>query len=281
MQAHGFRVHLLGRLTYLSQGKSKPFRSQARRLAVPFRFQDHRLLITLGDCHGRLLRSFCLGDGGPTAPLGGHLTRHRFLDLFRWRNFPNLYRRDLHPPALGHLVHSGLQEVVDLIALGQHIIERNVTHNRPESRGGNPLRSPGEVLDLDHAGDWVKDSRIDEKVDGDRRIVLRDTGLVRDLQIRLTEVHPNGPIDDRNDDHKTRPLRPWEDFAQTEDDDALIFRDDLDAGDQEDHNHHDCDRQFDGHGDLLIPGDLGVMAMKQTSDGRNDGSTVHETTSDV
>src|SRR5437867_1591952 len=152
---------------------------------------------------------------------------------------------------------------------------------RANPSAGNPLRSPGEVLDLDHAGDWVKDSRIDEKVDGDRRIVLRDTGLVRDLQIRLTEVHPNGPIDDRNDDHKTRPLRPWEDFAQTEDDDALIFRDDLDAGEQEDHNHHDCDRQFDGHGDLLIPGDLGVMAMEQTSDGRNDGSTVHETTSDV
>ena len=85
---------------------------------------------------------------------------------------------------------------------------------------------------------------------------------MRDLEVRLTKVHPNGPINDRNDDDEPWPLRPWEDFAQTEDNDALIFRDDLDAGDQQDHNRHDYDRQFDGHGDLLIPGDLGVKAME-------------------
>jgi len=82
----------------------------------------------------------------------------------------------------------------------------------------------------------------DQEVDGDRRVVLRDAGLLRDLHAELTEVNCHGALDRRREqEHEARAFRSLE-SPQEEDHEPLIFRDDVD--DRAKHQEDD-DREED------------------------------------
>ena len=92
-----------------------------------------------------------LGDDGAPGALRGQLPVHRVLDVARRRDLADLDRRDLAAPALGDLVELGPQDLVDLLALGQHVVEQDVADDRAQGRRRHALERPGEVRHVDDA----------------------------------------------------------------------------------------------------------------------------------
>ena len=82
--------------------------------------------------------------------LGAHLAVHRVLDVARRHDLADLDARDLHAPALGHLVELGAQDVVDLLALGQHVVQRDVADDGAQRGRRQRLGGAGEVGDGGH-----------------------------------------------------------------------------------------------------------------------------------
>src|SRR5204863_149119 len=89
---------------------------------------------TLGPEDGSGAVTFRLGDERPPGPLGRHLPGHGLLHRGRRDDLPDLHVRHLDAPALGDLVELDPQHLVDLVALGQHVVERDVTDRPPWSR---------------------------------------------------------------------------------------------------------------------------------------------------
>ena len=69
----------------------------------------------------------------------------------------DLDRGDLAAPALGLLVELGAQHVVDLLALGEHVVEVDVADDGAQRRGGDALQSAREVGDVHDARKRVDD----------------------------------------------------------------------------------------------------------------------------
>src|SRR5262249_35698371 len=109
-----------------------------------------------------------------------------------------------------------------------------------------------KVLHLHDTGSRVKDAGIDEEIDRDRCIVFGDAGLVRHLEIRLSQIHPDGPVDEWNDQDQARPLGRWQHFAETEHDKALVFRDDLEGEKQQEDSYQECNYERKVHTDPLV-----------------------------
>src|SRR5262249_12674460 len=141
------------------------------------------------------------------AALGGHLARHRLLDLARRRDLTNLDRRDLDAPAIGHLIELAAQRGVDVLAAREHLVEQHVADHRTQSGNRDAARGALILLDVDDARDGVDDLGVDEEVDGDGGIVLRDTGLRRHVEDALAQVHADAFVDEREEQYQTRPTR--------------------------------------------------------------------------
>ncbi len=155
--------------------------------------QDLGLLGALGDVDRRLTRALGLGDDGAPCPLGGQLAVHRVLDVARRGDLADLDGRDLAAPALGDLVELDAQDLVDLVALGQHVVEQDVADHGAEGGRRDVLEGALEVLDLDDAPVGVDDPPVDQEVDADRGVVLRDARLARDLDEPLAKVDAAPP----------------------------------------------------------------------------------------
>src|SRR3989442_15821396 len=116
----------LATLKILSSASEKPS-ARNRSLTITFRFQNRRLLLALGDGHGRFPIAQGLGDHGAAAALGGHLPGHRLLHLPRRGDFADFSRRNLDGPALGDLVELCPQHLVGLLPFGQRIVDAVVS----------------------------------------------------------------------------------------------------------------------------------------------------------
>src|SRR5262249_41018649 len=131
-----------------------------------------------------------------------------------------------------------------LVALGEHVVKGHVADDAAKGRGGDVLGRAREVLDLDHRVDGVDDAVEDDEVDRDRRVVLRDRGLPRDLEVLLAQVDEDRPIDDRDQEDDPRAFRA-DAAAEAEDDVALVLADDTDAQVEEDEDCRYCDDRAD------------------------------------
>jgi hypothetical protein len=155
--------------------------------------------------------------------------------------------RDLAAPALGDLVELDAQDLVDLVALGQHIVEEDVAHHGTEGGRGDVLEGTLEVLDLDDAPIGVDDAPVDQEVDADRRVVLRDAGLAGNLDEPLAQVDLHRALGDRHDEDPARALDLGRAGAtQGEDQHALVLIDDLDRRDRDDRDDQDDERRPPG-----------------------------------
>jgi len=119
-----------------------------------------------------------------------------------------------------------------------------------------------EVLDLDDRGLRLDDSEVRDRVYAHRHVVLRDHFLRRDVQGDRSEVDPDHPIDDRDQDEETRPLRLRQQPAEPEDDAPLVLPRHLDRRDQEQDQQEedDGDDDQDGSGHR-IPFESGVTIL--------------------
>ena len=133
-------------LVDLRRGREDPLQRLAEALGAEDRglplalgLEDLGLLLALGDVDRGLPGALGLGDHGASGPLGRQLPVHRVLDVARRRDLADLDRRDLAAPALGDLVQLDPQDLVDLLALGQHVVEQDVADDGPQRGGRHAL----------------------------------------------------------------------------------------------------------------------------------------------
>src|SRR4030081_396399 len=167
---------------------------------------------------------------------------------------------DLHAPPLGHLIELRTQDLVDLLALRQHVVEEDVADHGAECRRRDARDGRPEVLDLEDGvgGLLLHHLLVDQEVDRDGRVVLGDAGLLRDLDYELTQVDVEADLDRRRQqEHQARAghlLIP----PERQDHEALVLRHDVDDRAQ-DEDHDDCREDRDGktdiHQDAPLPGD--------------------------
>ncbi len=213
-------------------------------MLLPLGTQYSSLLLTL--CHGNacLTAPLSFGHRSPALPLRGHLAVHSCLDLLGRHDLPYLHSGDLHAPALGRLVHLRAQHRVDLLPLGQHVIQQDVADHCSQGRGGQPLGGAGVVLHVKHAQRWLHHLGIDQKVYIDGRIVLGDARLVGDTDELLPEVNRRRPLNggqEQDEPGTSIPHVP----PQPEHHQPLVLLDDLDrapekhSGQDDEQAHND------------------------------------------
>ena len=222
---------------------------QDRRLALALGLEDLGLLLALGHVDRRLPGALGLGDHRAPGPLGGQLPVHRVLDVARRGDLADLDRRDLAAPAFGDLVQLGPQDLVDLLALGQDVVEQDVADDRAQRGGGDALQRAREVGDVDDALERIGDPPVDQEVDVDRGVVLGDRRLARDLDELLAHVHLHRPVHDGDEEPEARVAdHRLVRLAQAEDDHPLVLLHDPHRQVQDD-EHHDGDEREGREGD--------------------------------
>src|SRR5881296_526054 len=197
LQRDGASVGVARHLVDLVESESEPLGAQDLRLPLPLGLQDVGLLIAFSDEDGGGALALGLRDRGTTSPLGSQLTVHGLLHVARRCELADLDRRDLHAPALRHLVELCAQDLVDLLAFCEHVVQEDVADDRAQRRRRDARHGGAEVLDLQHrvGGLLLDHLLVDEEVDRDRCVVLGDAGLLRDLDDELTQIDVDADLD--------------------------------------------------------------------------------------
>ena len=110
----------------------------------------------------------------------------------------------LPPQRSVDLVELDPEHLVDLFALREDLVEEDVADDGAERRRRDALQRAREVGDVDDALERVGDPPVDQEVDVDRGVVLRDRRLARDLDELLADVDLDRSVDDRDEEPKTR-----------------------------------------------------------------------------
>src|SRR5439155_22537147 len=230
--------------------------------------QDLRLLLTLSlidlrlpDAfrlqRARLLFGFGGEDRGAPVALGAHLLLHRIPDVTRRVDVLELHPAHLRAPLVGRFVQDLAQLGVDRIARGEHVVQLHFADHVPQGGLGQLLDRVRQVRDLVGRAHRVGDLGIDQRVDLDDDVVLRDHVLAGEHVHRLAQVDllrakmarervarrrddhlvpVDGPrlVDDRDDQVHSGGQRAVV-FSQTLDDHRLRLLHDADAlGDDRD-----------------------------------------------
>ena len=134
---------------------------------------------------------------------------------------------------------------VELVALGQHLVELVLAEHRAQ-RGLRQLAGRGhEVLDLDDRALGIDDAEIEHRIDLHRDVVARDHVLRRHVLHDHAQIDPHHLLHEGDEDDQARPLDPGE-APEREDDAALVFPQDANRRGQE----HDHDERQDQIGDV-------------------------------
>ena len=147
------------------------------------------------------------------------------------------------PHGRGRLVDDLLQDRVDLLALGEQLVEQVLAEHGAQRRLRDLRRRDHEVLDLHDRVLRLDDPEVGDRVHAHRDVVLGDDLLRRDVQRDRPQVDLDHPVDDRDQEEEARALRLAEQPAEPEDDPALVLAGDLDRRDQEqdDQEEDDCE----------------------------------------
>ena len=146
---------------------------------------------------------------GPLFAFGLHLPRHGVDQFGRRRDVLDLDARDLYAPGRGRLVDDAQQVCVDLVALGQQLVEVHRAHDRPDIRHGEIEDRQFETPDLVGRLNRIEHLVEHHAVHLHHGVVAGDDFLgwnVRDLLHHV--LPPSDPIDQRHDQMQARRQRP-------------------------------------------------------------------------
>ena len=99
-----------------------------------------------------------------------------------------------------------LQPLVDVLALGQQLIEVGLAEHAAQRRLGDLRRRAEMVDDLDDGVVRVDDAEVDDGVHLDRDVVARDALLARHVHRHRAQVDLHHAVDDRQEDEQARSL---------------------------------------------------------------------------
>ena len=247
------------RLAFASQDALGLFRvgDLADGLRLALGFENRGALDALGLLDGRLALAFGLEDDGALLALGLHLAVHRLGHIRRRLDALQLDAHDLDAPLLGGLVEDIAQLRVDGLAAGERLVQGqladDVTQVGLRELGGSQVEV-GDVVDELHG---VGCAIVDDGVDRDGHIVLRDDRLRREIRDGLLQRHlARDPLDEGDLDVQT--CLPGAAVGSEELDDIRVrLRDDDDAAEQDDKQDDGNDDQYDAeknvsHQDALL-----------------------------
>ena len=132
------------------------------------------------------------------------------------------------------LVDDLLEDRVDLVALGEQLVEHVLTQHVAQRRLGDLRRRDHEVLDLDDRARRLDDPEVRDRVHPNRHVVLGDHLLWRHVERHRPQVDPHHLVDDRDQEEEARSLGRSQQPAEAEDDAALVLaRDPYGDGEQQ------------------------------------------------
>ena len=135
-----------------------------------------------------------------------------------------------------------LQLVVDVLSVGEEIVELVASDDRAQARHCDALAGEPKVVHSDDGLDRVVHPEVDDGVDLQGDVVGRDRRLGGNVDHLDPEVHLDDPVDCRNAEDQARALGLRTDPPETEEHRPLVLghhRQERTKGD-----HHD-DRQDD------------------------------------
>src|SRR5690554_1032106 len=171
------RVPLMDRLEDRRDRLRFTLGAQHRRLGLTLSRQDRRLARTLGLEDRRLLGSLSRQDLRAAVALGAHLLLHRVLDREGRVDRLELDTSDADAPLAGGLVEHDPKLAVDVVAARQRLLEVEATDHVAERRGRQLLDCAEVVRDLVGRGTGIRHLEVDDRVDRDDEVVLRDDRL--------------------------------------------------------------------------------------------------------
>ena len=133
------------------------------------------------------------------------------------------------------------EDLVDLVALGEQLVERVLAEHRAQRRLGDLRRRDEVVLDLRDRGLRIDDAEVRHRGHPHGHVVLRDDLLRRDRQRDGAQVGLDHPVDERHEQDEARALRSREQAAEAEDDAALVLPQHADRRGDDEHGEDDED----------------------------------------
>src|SRR5688572_3508766 len=133
---------------------------------------------------------------------------------------------DFHTPGLCLLIDDPLQVCIDLLPLRQQVVELALPQHAAQRRLRHHRRGVQVVFDLDDGSFLIYDAKIDDGVDLDGDVVLRNDVLRRDIHGDGPQTDADQLVDERddNDDAWTIPAHePAGQTAPTEDDGPFVL----------------------------------------------------------
>src|SRR5215510_3056791 len=180
-----------------------------------------RLLLPLGMDHLR-----------PTLALGLGLARDRADHRLVQVDVLDLDVRHLDAPGIGLRVEDALDVEVELLPLGEHLVELVLAEHRAQRGLRELVRRGEEIFDLDDRLLGVDHPEEHDRVHLDRHVVARDDVLARHVEDDDPQVDLDHLLDPAHDEHQPGPLDLPEP-AEHEDDAALVLAQDAQAREDE------------------------------------------------
>src|SRR5689334_14719 len=215
------------------------------RLLRAFRLRDRRLASALRDVDLLLALAFRRRDHRPLLALGSDLRLHRAQDLGRRRQVLDLVAQHLDAPVRRRRVERADDGRVDRVALLERAIELHAADDAAQRR----LR---ELGDGEHViGRAVRREprighlEVENAVDGELRVVLRDADLRRHVERRLAQiVAVRDAIEKRHDEIEAGREHAVE-AAEPLDDPRMLLRHDADRLHDPDQDDDEDDERDD------------------------------------
>src|SRR5580693_7299693 len=197
----------------------------------------------------RLLLALGIDDLGAALALGLGLTGdgadHALVEV----DALELDIGDLDAPGFGLLVEHVLNAGIELVALGQHLVEI-VLAQYPAQRGLGELTGRDEVIpDLDDGALGIDDAEVDDGRDLDRDVVTGNHILRRHFVNNHPKIDAHHLLDEGYQEKKAGPLGSGI-AAKRKDDAALVFAQDANGGPKKDQhqNGNEDNRREKQHG---------------------------------
>src|SRR5208337_2832688 len=173
-------------------------------------------------------------DLRPPLTLGLSLARDGALHLLGQVHVLYLHVRHLDAPRLGVQVEYLLEALVDLLPVGEELVELGLAEDAPERGLGELARGIEVVLHVDDGLHGVYNPEVDDGVHLDGDVVLRDHVLGGHVVDHGPEGHLDHPVDDGYEDDEARPLGLAQHAAEAKDYPTLVFVQYLDRHGQKD-----------------------------------------------
>ncbi len=152
--------------------------------------------------------------------------------------------RHLDSPRVGLRVENVLDVVVELVALGEHLVEVVLAEHRAQGRLGEFARRLLEVLHLDHRLVGLHHPEINDRVDLHRDVVARNHVLRRNVEHQRALVHAHHLLHVGQQQDQPRPLHAGE-APEREHDAAFVLAKDAHRR-REDPDDNEENGQVDG-----------------------------------